>query len=185
MRVREVVILREVADDLNDGKAFYDQREPGVGDYFWDSLFADIDSLMIYAGIHSRTKVSTECLPNGFHMPSIMKSRTKLLMSSRSYPCGVIQRGSKENWKAEADPHSGKRSVACQSFRRPRRAQTLHARARENLRRSLSGLSFLPAPTQSIGFSHPWNSPTFQISVFVFPVRSGASTLPSACAPRR
>ncbi len=37
MNVREVVILREVADDLNDGKAFYDQREPGVGDYFWDS----------------------------------------------------------------------------------------------------------------------------------------------------
>ena len=56
MRVREVVILREVADDLNDGKAFYDQREPGVGDYFWDSLFADIDSLMIYAGVHSRTQ---------------------------------------------------------------------------------------------------------------------------------
>ena len=54
MRVREVVILREVADDLNDGKAFYDRRELGVGDYFWDSLFADIESLMIYAGIHCR-----------------------------------------------------------------------------------------------------------------------------------
>lgn len=55
MKAREVVILREVADDLNDGKAFYDQREPGVGDYFWDSLLADIESLMIYAGIHVRT----------------------------------------------------------------------------------------------------------------------------------
>ncbi len=54
MRVREVVILREVADDLNDGKAFYDQKETGVGDYFWDSLLADIESLILYAGIHSR-----------------------------------------------------------------------------------------------------------------------------------
>jgi hypothetical protein len=54
VKVQEVVILREVADDLNDAKAFYDQREPGVGDYFWDSLLADIESLMIYAGIHIR-----------------------------------------------------------------------------------------------------------------------------------
>jgi hypothetical protein len=54
VKAREVVILREVADDLNDGKAFYDQSEPGVGDYFWDSLLADIESLIIYAGIHSR-----------------------------------------------------------------------------------------------------------------------------------
>ncbi len=54
MRVRDVVILSEVADDLNDGKAFYDRSEPGIGDYFWDSLFADIESLVIYAGVHGR-----------------------------------------------------------------------------------------------------------------------------------
>ena len=54
MKVKDVVIIKEVADDLNDGKAFYDQRESGAGDYFWDSLFADIESLMIYAGIHGR-----------------------------------------------------------------------------------------------------------------------------------
>lgn len=56
MKVREIIILREVADDLNEGKAFYDQSEPGVGDYFWDSLLADIESLIIYAGIHSRAQ---------------------------------------------------------------------------------------------------------------------------------
>jgi hypothetical protein len=54
VKVRELVILREVADDLNDGKTFYDQGETGVGDYFWDSLLADIESLVIYAGIHCR-----------------------------------------------------------------------------------------------------------------------------------
>jgi hypothetical protein len=54
VKAKNVVILKEVADDLNDGKAFYDQRESGVGDYFWDSLLADIESLVIYAGIHSR-----------------------------------------------------------------------------------------------------------------------------------
>ena len=54
MKIKEVVTLKEVAIDLNDGKAFYDQRETGVGDYFWDSLVADIESLIIYAGIHNR-----------------------------------------------------------------------------------------------------------------------------------
>lgn len=54
MKVRDVVVLREVANDLNEGKTFYDQSEPGVGDYFWDSLCADIESLIIYGGIHSR-----------------------------------------------------------------------------------------------------------------------------------
>jgi hypothetical protein len=54
MRIKDVVTLKEVVSDLNDGKAFYDQRETGVGDYFWDSLIADIESLRIYAGIHNK-----------------------------------------------------------------------------------------------------------------------------------
>lgn len=54
MKVGDVVVLKEVADDLNDGKTFYDQREVGVGDYFWDSLLADLESLIIYAGIHNK-----------------------------------------------------------------------------------------------------------------------------------
>jgi len=54
MTVRDVVVLSEVAADLNAGRGFYDQSEPGLGDYFWDSLCADIESLLIYAGIHNR-----------------------------------------------------------------------------------------------------------------------------------
>lgn len=54
MIVKDVIILKEVSDDLNDGKAFYDRREAGVGDYFWDSLVADIESLVLYAGVHSK-----------------------------------------------------------------------------------------------------------------------------------
>ena len=53
MKIKDVVTLKEVSNDLNEGKEFYDQREAGVGDYFWDSLVADIESLIIYAGIHN------------------------------------------------------------------------------------------------------------------------------------
>ena len=53
MMIKDVLTLKEIAYDLNEGKEFYDQREAGVGDYFWDSVVADIESLIIYAGIHS------------------------------------------------------------------------------------------------------------------------------------
>jgi len=54
MRIKGVLILEEAMVDLEDGKCFYDKKESGVGDYFWDSLFADFESLVIYAGIHSK-----------------------------------------------------------------------------------------------------------------------------------
>ncbi|MFH0728053.1 MAG: type II toxin-antitoxin system RelE/ParE family toxin [Pseudomonadota bacterium] len=38
----------------NEGKSFYDRQEAGVGEYFWDCLIADIESLILYAGIHSK-----------------------------------------------------------------------------------------------------------------------------------
>lgn len=41
-------------EDLIDGRRFYDLQELGVGDYFFDSVFADIDSLILYAGIHPK-----------------------------------------------------------------------------------------------------------------------------------
>ncbi len=52
MKAKDIVVLKEAGDDLKDSQAFYNQRELGVGDYFWDSLIADIESLIIYAGIH-------------------------------------------------------------------------------------------------------------------------------------
>ena len=31
---------------------FYEKQNAGLGEYFQNSIFADIDSLIIYAGIH-------------------------------------------------------------------------------------------------------------------------------------
>jgi len=52
MKIKKVEILEEVVGDLEDGRAFYNIKEPGVGEYFWDSLVSDIKSLILYAGIH-------------------------------------------------------------------------------------------------------------------------------------
>jgi len=48
----QVRILREAEHDLEEGYVFYESQQFGLGDYFLDSLYADIDSLVIYAGIH-------------------------------------------------------------------------------------------------------------------------------------
>lgn len=53
MRVRAVILLAEAADDLEAGRAFYEEREPGVGRYFLDCLLSDLESLRLNAGIHS------------------------------------------------------------------------------------------------------------------------------------
>ena len=46
-------ILDEAEQDLIEGFRFYEMQDVGLGDYFLDSLFSDIDSLQLYAGIHS------------------------------------------------------------------------------------------------------------------------------------
>ena len=35
-------LLRSAMEDLADGRSFYDLQQPGVGDWFFDSLFSDI-----------------------------------------------------------------------------------------------------------------------------------------------
>jgi hypothetical protein len=39
-------------EDLWDGRRFYEEQQAGLGAYFLESLFADIDSLKLSGGIH-------------------------------------------------------------------------------------------------------------------------------------
>ena len=69
MKVR---VLRPAFEDLAAGRRFYGHQEQGVGDYFFDSLFSEIDSLVLYAGIHP--------LRFGFHR----------LLAKRFPYCGLL-----------------------------------------------------------------------------------------------
>lgn len=57
--IRDIQILTEAVKDLEAGKRFYNQQQLGIGDYFWNSLLADIESLLIHAGVHLTV--------NGYH----------------------------------------------------------------------------------------------------------------------
>ncbi len=50
----KIQILSSAMKDLNTGKDFYDCQEAGIGDYFQDCLFCDIDSHILYGGIHKQ-----------------------------------------------------------------------------------------------------------------------------------
>jgi len=52
MKIR---ILDRAEEDLLHGYHFYEEQEIGIGSYFLSNLYADIESLLSYAGIHPKT----------------------------------------------------------------------------------------------------------------------------------
>jgi hypothetical protein len=64
-------ILASARNDLADGRDFYERQGEGLGGYFLDSLFSDIDSLMLYAGIHRKVfgfyRLLSKRFPHGIY----------------------------------------------------------------------------------------------------------------------
>jgi len=54
MNIQNVIALEEVSIDLKIAEDFYEKQNKGLGGYFRDSIISDIESLWLYAGIHSR-----------------------------------------------------------------------------------------------------------------------------------
>ena len=48
----KVEVLETALDDLADGFHFYENQSEGLGVYFVDTLWSDIDPLCAFAGIH-------------------------------------------------------------------------------------------------------------------------------------
>jgi hypothetical protein len=50
----KIKILDLAERDLIEGFRFYEAQEAGLGSYFLTNLYADIESLRLYAGVHER-----------------------------------------------------------------------------------------------------------------------------------
>ena len=48
----KIEILDQAVQDLIEGFHFYEDQQAGLGSYFLTNLYADIESLRLYAGIH-------------------------------------------------------------------------------------------------------------------------------------
>jgi hypothetical protein len=59
MKIR---LLEEAVADLIDGYLFYEKQSVGLGTYFLDSLWSDIDSLVFFAGVHPVPDKTTRIL---------------------------------------------------------------------------------------------------------------------------
>ena len=49
-----IEILDQATEDLIEGFRFYEEQQTGLGSYFLTNLYADIESLRIYGGIHRK-----------------------------------------------------------------------------------------------------------------------------------
>ncbi len=47
-------LLDSALEDLDRGRRFYDRQGQGLGSYFLDSMFGEIDSLVLYGGTHRK-----------------------------------------------------------------------------------------------------------------------------------
>jgi plasmid stabilization system protein ParE len=47
-------ILASAIADIHTGKDFYEKQAAGLVEYFLDSISTDIDSLLLYAGVHQK-----------------------------------------------------------------------------------------------------------------------------------
>jgi len=50
----KIKLLSSAIEDLYEGRLFYESQKEGLGEYFFDSLFSDIDSLTLYGGVHAK-----------------------------------------------------------------------------------------------------------------------------------
>ena len=50
----KIKILISAVKDLEAGRLFYEKQGEGLGEYFFDTLFSDIDSLALFGGVHRK-----------------------------------------------------------------------------------------------------------------------------------
>ena len=63
---KNVVLLEQVYNDLEQGKEFYNSIDDGVGNYFINCLLSDLQSLKYYPGIHKEVYGFNQALSKRF-----------------------------------------------------------------------------------------------------------------------
>jgi plasmid stabilization system protein ParE len=99
MRIR---ILPSAKRDLQRGFRFYEHQEAGIGSYFLDSLYSDIDSICVFPGIHPRVgdifRFKSKRFPFWiYYQLEADTAYVVAILDARQAPWKVRQRESNEN----------------------------------------------------------------------------------------
>ena len=104
-----VVVLEDAAEDIEAGRHFIESREAGIGDYFVESIFSDLGSLVLYAGIHPAhfgfQRLLSKRFPFGIYY---VRLKARQLMSMRFWTCDAILFGFVANCgRGDSEPAAG------------------------------------------------------------------------------
>ena len=80
-------ILPSALSDLSRGKRFYSRLDQGLGEYFLNSLFGDIDSLEHHAGSHRKVFGYHRVLSRRFPFAVYYKTEGDLCVIWRVLDC--------------------------------------------------------------------------------------------------
>lgn len=99
MKIR---ILDDAEADLVNSFRFYESQAEGIGDYFLDSLYSDIDSLRLFAGIHRQFLGFHQMLAKRFPYSVYYKVEDNTaviyaVINNRRSPTWLVSRLSTEN----------------------------------------------------------------------------------------
>ncbi len=61
-----IQILTSAKIDISDGANFYESQSLGLGKYFLNTIFSDIESLQIYCGVHIKIRTYYRLLSKRF-----------------------------------------------------------------------------------------------------------------------
>jgi hypothetical protein len=73
-----IEILSDAQEDFVEGFLFYERQDVGVGSYFLDCLFSDIDGLSVHAGVHAIGHGHHRALSNRFPFAIYHTKKRKL-----------------------------------------------------------------------------------------------------------
>jgi hypothetical protein len=79
-----VEILDKAEDDLVHGFQFYETQQAGLGSYFLESLFADMESLPVHGGVH-------RLVYRNYHRALAKRSRLRSSTRFRATPCSFMR----------------------------------------------------------------------------------------------
>ena len=93
----KIELLPSAREDLAAGFVFYEKQSPGLGSYFLNSLFADIDSLAIHGGIHRQVFGSHRLLGRTFPFAVYYEivadtARVKAVLDCRRDPKWIMKK---------------------------------------------------------------------------------------------